>query len=150
MADRVGTIALERRADLLLLDADPLADVANVRRLAGVSLRGTWHSAAAIDSMLGEIEFSSVTSEAVTFRSGSLTLHGFLWKPAGPGPFPAVVWNHGSQQNPLPLTRLGSLFTQQGYVLFVPHRRGHGSSADQGPWVRDLLSQEAQRTWPEG
>ena len=56
LADRVGTIAPQQRADLLLLDADPLADVANVRRLAGVSLRGTWLSAAAIDAMLEEIE----------------------------------------------------------------------------------------------
>ena len=47
---------MHQRADLLLLDADPLADVANVRLLAGVSLRGTWLSADAIDAMLEEIE----------------------------------------------------------------------------------------------
>ena len=29
-------------ADLLLLDANPLDDVSNVRRIAGVVLRGTW------------------------------------------------------------------------------------------------------------
>ena len=33
-ADHVGTVAPQQRADLLLLDADPLADVSNVRRLA--------------------------------------------------------------------------------------------------------------------
>ncbi len=56
LADSVGTLAPQRRADLLLLDANPLADVANLRLLAGVSLRGTWLSAAAIDAMLEEIE----------------------------------------------------------------------------------------------
>jgi len=37
-----GTVDVGRRADLLLLDANPLADVANVRRLRGVVLRGSW------------------------------------------------------------------------------------------------------------
>ncbi len=69
----------------------------SVRRLAGVSLRGRWLSAKAIDAILEEIEVTpSASSEEVTFRSGTLTLHGYLWKPAGPGPFPAVLWNHQS------------------------------------------------------
>src|SRR5580704_9573186 len=33
----------------------------------------------------------------VTFPSGGRQLHGFLWKPAGDGPFRAIVWNHGSE-----------------------------------------------------
>ena len=37
-----GTVEVGRRADLLLLDANPLTDVANVRRLRGVVLRGSW------------------------------------------------------------------------------------------------------------
>ena len=35
-------------------------------------------------------------AEVVSFPSGSLTLHGALYKPEGTGPFPAVVYNHGS------------------------------------------------------
>ncbi len=31
----------------------------------------------------------------VTYRTGEPTLTGYLCKPAGPGPFPAVVYNHG-------------------------------------------------------
>ena len=38
--------------------------------------------------------------QRVTFKSGSLTLVGYLFKPAGRGPFPAVLWNHGSERNP--------------------------------------------------
>lgn len=41
-ADAFGTVAVGRRADLLLLDADPLADVANLQRIAGVMARGRW------------------------------------------------------------------------------------------------------------
>ena len=32
---------------------------------------------------------------SVTYRTDEPTLTGYLCKPAGPGPFPAVVYNHG-------------------------------------------------------
>jgi carboxymethylenebutenolidase len=34
--------------------------------------------------------------DTVVVRSGSLSLRGVLWTPAGKGPFPAVLFNHGS------------------------------------------------------
>ena len=34
--------------------------------------------------------------EVVTFPSGALRLHGVVYRPKGKGPFPAVVYNHGS------------------------------------------------------
>lgn len=40
--DEFGTIAVGRRADLILLDANPLDDIANLRRRAGVMIRGHW------------------------------------------------------------------------------------------------------------
>jgi imidazolonepropionase-like amidohydrolase len=40
--DSFGTVAVGRRADLLLLDADPLADVGALQRIAGVMVRGRW------------------------------------------------------------------------------------------------------------
>jgi imidazolonepropionase-like amidohydrolase len=39
-----GTVAAGRRANLLLLDANPLEDVTNAARLAGVMVRGRWLS----------------------------------------------------------------------------------------------------------
>ncbi|HEX8691081.1 MAG TPA: amidohydrolase family protein [Longimicrobium sp.] len=53
--DRVGTIAPGQRADLVLLDADPLADVRNVSRIAGVMVRGRWLPKSAIDARLEQI-----------------------------------------------------------------------------------------------
>lgn len=41
-AGRFGVVAPGARADLILLEADPLADIGNVRRRAGVMLRGRW------------------------------------------------------------------------------------------------------------
>ncbi|HEX6746963.1 MAG TPA: amidohydrolase family protein [Longimicrobium sp.] len=53
--DRFGTVAAGQRADLLLLDANPLADVANVSRIAGVMARGRWLPRAEIDAGLERI-----------------------------------------------------------------------------------------------
>ena len=47
-----GTVAVGNRADLLLLEADPREDVANVARRAGVFVAGTWLSASDIDERL--------------------------------------------------------------------------------------------------
>jgi len=53
--DAFGTVAPGQRADLLLLDANPLEDVANVGRIAGVMARGRWLPRAAIDARLERI-----------------------------------------------------------------------------------------------
>jgi imidazolonepropionase-like amidohydrolase len=39
-----GTIAAGKRADLVLLDANPLADISNTARIAGVVVNGRWLS----------------------------------------------------------------------------------------------------------
>lgn len=43
---------------------------------------------------------SQVGPEQVVFPSNRLQLQGFLWKPTGTGPFPAILWNHGSEKYP--------------------------------------------------
>jgi imidazolonepropionase-like amidohydrolase len=40
--DAFGTVEVGKRADLLLLDANPLDDVRNARRIRGVMVRGRW------------------------------------------------------------------------------------------------------------
>ena len=76
---------------------------------------------------------SNVTPEVVTFKSGAMTLTGFLYKPDGAGPFPAIVYNHGSEPYPGPKGDQANFYVAHGFVLFVPHRRGHGRSKDAGP-----------------
>ena len=51
-AETFGTVAEGRRADLLLLDADPLTDVGNASKLAGVMLRGRWLPRSELQAML--------------------------------------------------------------------------------------------------
>jgi dienelactone hydrolase len=89
----------------------------------------------------------AVQPEEVTFASGPLSLRGFLYRPEGPGPFPVVLWNHGSEPRPGWLPTLGPLFTARGYVFFIPHRRGQGRSP--GHYIMDLLRREMERGGPD-
>src|SRR5687767_12445754 len=52
---KFGTVAVGNRADLILLDANPLTDVRNVARRAGVMVRGRWLPSAELDRMLAEM-----------------------------------------------------------------------------------------------
>ncbi len=50
--DDFGTLAVGQRADMLVLEANPLEDMANLRRRAGVVLRGRWIPEAEIQERL--------------------------------------------------------------------------------------------------
>jgi len=83
--------------------------------------------------------------ELVTYASGDLVLKGLLWKPAGTGPFPAVIYNHGSERyHDVHFAQIGPRLAREGFVFFAPYRRGQGLSADQGTWVLDTLARVAQ------
>ena len=53
--DTFGTVAVGKRADFILLDANPLVDIRNVRRQAGVMVRGRWLPQDEINARLAEI-----------------------------------------------------------------------------------------------
>ncbi|UTW57790.1 amidohydrolase family protein [Kordiimonas sp. SCSIO 12603] len=53
--DRFGTIQAGMRADLLLLDANPLENSKNLFKQAGVMAAGRWYSRADIDAKLADI-----------------------------------------------------------------------------------------------
>lgn len=63
-------------------------------------------------------------------------LRGFLHLPPTAGPHPAIVYNHGSEKIPGNGASVAAFFTARGYVLFFPHRRGHGVSA--GDYYKDV------------
>ncbi len=52
---RFGTIAVGNRADLVLLDANPLESVANLTKRSGVMVRGRWLPAAEIERRQNEM-----------------------------------------------------------------------------------------------
>lgn len=81
--------------------------------------------------------------EIVSFPSDDIVLHGVLYKPSGPGPFPAVLYNHGSAGGMLSKEAFDALaptFVSHGWVFFGPFRRGQGLSAAAGPYIRDQIA----------
>ena len=90
--------------------------------------------------------------ETVVLPSGTLRLHGLLWRPEGAGPFPAVLFNHGSGSTPAnqaaQAAAVGPVFARHGYILLFVYRRGSGLSADQGTSAIELMDKElAERGW---
>jgi Amidohydrolase family len=65
VADERGTVEAGKQADLLLLEADPLQDVANTRRIAGIIIRGQFLSRAMLDRRLKEMDarYSALRAE---------------------------------------------------------------------------------------
>ena len=51
-----GTVDVGKRADLLLLEANPLGDISNIKRRSGVMLRGRWLPETELRGRLAEIE----------------------------------------------------------------------------------------------
>ena len=66
-------------------------------------------------------------------------MKGFLYLPPGKGPFPAVLWNHGSEAAPGWQAELARFYNGQGFVFFIPHRRGHGQSP--GAYIMDRIKE---------
>ena len=87
----------------------------------------------------------SAGPDTVAVTSGPLTLRGLLWRPAGNGPSPAVLFSHGSYVAADPNSinesvALGSLFARHGYVFLVLFRQGLGLSRGQGAADGDLMA----------
>jgi imidazolonepropionase-like amidohydrolase len=56
LLDSVGTIEKGKRADLVLLDANPLQDISNTQKIAAVVVRGTLVPKSELQKMLAEVE----------------------------------------------------------------------------------------------
>ena len=65
-----GTVTTGKRADLLLLDADPLADIAATRQIAGVIAGGRWLPHADLDARLAALarRYAGMTAAAAPRR----------------------------------------------------------------------------------
>lgn len=53
--EEFGTVEVGKRADLVLLEANPLDDIANTRQVAGTMVRGRWYSRADLEIMLEKV-----------------------------------------------------------------------------------------------
>ncbi len=93
--------------------------------------------------------------DRVTFQSGNLALWGEVWHPETPGPWPTVLWNHGSEgrgralQAPVvdgPTTL--ETWLSLGCAVFAPSRRGYDGA--EGPQLRLTLAQTPEKTPARG
>jgi dienelactone hydrolase len=76
------------------------------------------------------------------------TLGGEVFKPKGDGPFPAILYNHGSAPgilNSQASQRIGPLFAERGWVFFMPYRRGQGLSEQAGRFIGEQISEAKKR-----
>jgi len=109
------------------------------------------HVAVATDSRSRYSDpLTTAVRQPVAFRSADLALLGFLFKPKGAGPFPAVLWNHGAEFAPgrgEQFDALARVFLPAGYVLFAPVRRGHEGS--EGDYIVDEVNRAREAGPPE-
>jgi imidazolonepropionase-like amidohydrolase len=75
-AGEFGSIAVGQRADLILLDANPLEDVSNTTRRAGVMLRGHWFAEGQLQEMLAGLKETNQQSIAERFWPALLIAAG--------------------------------------------------------------------------
>ena len=83
------------------------------------------------------------TAQMVHYKAGERQLPGYLYRPAGEGRRPAVLWNHGSEKEPRAQPELARFYTEHGFVFFAPIRHGHGNT--EGPYIVDLQKEIAEK-----
>lgn len=84
-----------------------------------------------VGQVLGE--FGAYTRYAVTYRSENLRISGIMNVPAGKGPFPVLVLNHGYIEPAIYVTGQGlareqDWLARQGYVVLHTDYRNHAGS----------------------
>ena len=78
--------------------------------------------------------------DTVAFTSDSLTLRGIIYRPEGKGPFPTILFNHGSGTSyTREVEAVGPAYAGHGFVFFAPSRRGQWLSAATGQYIVDSL-----------
>ena len=87
-------------------------------------------------SVLGQAEGDApYQNEDVTFYNGDIRLYGQLYIPNGKGPFPAVIFTHGSGDAGVDNKRYqleAEYFATKGILSMVYDKRGYGKST--GDW----------------
>lgn len=72
------------------------------------------------------------TYSTTLYPSGTLRVEAYVYRPTGSGPFPVVIYSHGSrkgyEREERPMAFVGNTLTSQGYLVVVPERRGYGKS----------------------
>lgn len=130
-----GTVSLDLPGDFIdvvLVDGD--------NTLEAITFRGLCESASAWDGTVCTVYSVRLDERIPTtfFENGEpVELEVVMFKPFGPGPFPTVMFNHGSTgdgSDPSLFTVstysevVAKFFTDRGWMVAFPQRRGRGQS----------------------
>ena len=94
----------------------------------------------------GDVKLDGVpiAPRRITFTSGRYELRGFLFLPPGDGPFPCMMFNHGSSihQGSTDLCKpsVAATLLSWGLAAFMPHRHGYGESPGP-PWRDEVMGE---------
>ncbi len=85
------------------------------------------------------------------YPRADLRIQAYLYRPDGAGPFPAVIYNHGSrpvgrERQSVRFEHIGGLLARAGYAVLVPERRGYGRS--DGPTWTEEVGKSRERVVP--
>jgi carboxymethylenebutenolidase len=73
----------------------------------------------------------------VTIKKGKDEIVAQLYLPEGEGPFPAILWNHGSEKLPGEQPELANFYVKQGFAFLLPYRTGQGRTP--GTYIEDEM-----------
>jgi carboxymethylenebutenolidase len=79
-------------------------------------------------------------------------LRGALYLPPGAGPFPVLLYAHGSAPGALSneaFEAIAPAFTRRGWAVFAPYRRGQGLSRGAGPSIMDEIGAARKAGGPD-
>lgn len=96
------------------------------------------------ESVDGQANGQPQRYETAFYPSGKFKIEAYVYKPEGTGPFPVVIYNHGSrpghEREERPFVYVAEMLTESGYVVIVPERRGYGKS--DGPTVGEAIGED--------
>jgi dienelactone hydrolase len=114
-------------ADFEAVRAIMRALIARFERLVEERAAGAagWAGDVALDGV-------AIVPREVAFRSGAYELKAYLFLPPGPGPFPCMIYNHGSGvtkgSEDAVQPGIAAALMSWGIACLYPHRHGYGNS----------------------
>src|SRR6476660_4313150 len=88
-----------------------------------------------------------IQPDTILVEAGSIKLKGLLWQPHGNGPFPAIIFCHGSYETGdarfdlvQQISSWGKFFASKGYIFLGLCRRGVGLSKGSGENSADVMA----------
>ena len=129
-------MAVYRKGSLMRMLASRLARFVTRVVVCGVLMAG--------GSAYGQTKGQSHSYETTFYPSGRLKIEAYVYNPEGPGPFPVVIYNHGSrgghEREERPFVYVGEMLVDRGYLVIVPERRGYGQS--DGPTFDEAIGED--------